>query len=184
MAPFTVSQKPDITNTDPTSALLPGSCALRLTNLHKYTPSAKKRLMQSIATDIKATLICIANQARVGNLTARQTAPVNEVIRIIRDTDVAERRRLENRVARHRRQARQWKVQRQKIHGIQGQLSQIVESVDKVIEAWKKRLDHAEEKLERAMWDLKGTRIERDMLKQKVKKGKGMRRRSVDDTSA
>ncbi|KAJ5308636.1 hypothetical protein PENANT_c053G02920 [Penicillium antarcticum] len=88
-------------------AKLPGCCAFRLENLENQTSQTKKELMNSIAQDICATFTCIAKHAEAGNLEDQHTDVIDNVIKMIRGTDVRTRHRLEMRERRLRRE-RNW----------------------------------------------------------------------------
>lgn len=85
----------------------PGSLALRLEGLEFMSPQAKSRLMDSIAADISAIFISIKQHVESGILQDIQTRVIDEVIKLIRDTDVNCRRGLMRRV-RHLHRDRKW----------------------------------------------------------------------------
>lgn len=78
-----------------------GSCTLRLQNLPSLPPHTKTALLASIAHDMRATFIYIAKQAEAGTLSPDNTAPLNEVLTIIKDTDMRRRESLERRLERY-----------------------------------------------------------------------------------
>lgn len=103
---------------------------MRLDNLEKRSSLSKTKLMCSIADDMCATFQCIAKHAEAGNLTARHTEPLDQVIRIIRDTEVSQRHRLE-RQARRLRLERRW---------MRREFRKVVKSAEQVSQAWEKRV--------------------------------------------
>ncbi|KAJ5272946.1 hypothetical protein N7478_008071 [Penicillium angulare] len=78
--------------------------AYRLTGLETWNPKAKSDTMSSIADDIRATFMCIAQHMEAGKLTHNQTQSIDTVIETIRGTEVANRRALERRTQRLRRE--------------------------------------------------------------------------------
>ncbi|OJJ49074.1 hypothetical protein ASPZODRAFT_13811 [Penicilliopsis zonata CBS 506.65] len=120
----------------------PGSITVRLSNVSSLSSPSKKRLIQSVAHDIGAAFITIAQLAQAGHLTPTQTAPINDVIKIIRDTDLAQRRSLERRVARYERREHRWRVQRR---WMQREFGRLVKRAEEVSERWRERVQRAEE---------------------------------------
>lgn len=66
----------------------------------------KTALLRSISDDLRALLMCIGQHVDAGNLDAKNTAPMDEVIRMIRDTEVGYRHSLERELRRSRKQKR------------------------------------------------------------------------------
>ncbi|KAJ5593861.1 uncharacterized protein N7459_000069 [Penicillium hispanicum] len=82
----------------------PGSCVMRLEGLEKLTPDGKTKLMESISTDIVATMLCVTKHMEAGSLRSKNVASINEVLSAIDEAGSKYRRRLERRVHRLRRQ--------------------------------------------------------------------------------
>lgn len=79
---------------------------MRLQNLEQLTPASKTKLLDSISNDICALLMCIGQHVEAGNLNQQNTEPLDEVIKMIRDTEVGYRRSLERGVRRLQREKR------------------------------------------------------------------------------
>lgn len=79
---------------------------MRLQNIEQLTPASKTQLLSSISNDICALLMCIGQHVEAGNLSQKNTEPLDEVIKMIRDTEVGYRRSLERGVRRLQRQKR------------------------------------------------------------------------------
>ncbi|BDD63752.1 hypothetical protein MPDQ_007182 [Monascus purpureus] len=89
--------------------LKPGSCTLRLALLPSLSPSQKTALVSSISTDIAATFIYIAKAAETGLLDSENTESLDTVIRMIKDTAISRRERLEEKVASYQRRLRRYR---------------------------------------------------------------------------
>lgn len=70
------------------------------------TVEDKTALLRSISDDLRALLMCIGQHVDAGNLDAKSTAPMDEVIRMIRDTEVGYRHSLERELRRSQKQKR------------------------------------------------------------------------------
>jgi hypothetical protein len=93
------------------SRLRPGFCALRLSDINNLLSDQKTELINSVANDIAAAFIYIHRQAKAGNLTTTNTEPLENVIGIIRGTDVKYRRHLERKAERYKIAARRQRKQ-------------------------------------------------------------------------
>lgn len=83
-----------------------GSCVMRLQGIERMPTEDKTALLRSISDDLRALLMCIGQHVEAGNLDAKSTAPMDEVIRMIRDTEVEYRQSLERELRRSRKQKR------------------------------------------------------------------------------
>lgn len=126
-------------------SLPPGSCTLRLTNIASLPSSQKTALISSIANDMKATFIYIAKQSEVGNLDSHNTAPLDNVVAIIRDTAVSERRLVEKRLEKAERRVRNLKREQK---WMQEEVGKIVKSVDVVSRKWKEKVERLRGRVE------------------------------------
>lgn len=79
---------------------------MRLNGIEHKSQKAKTELLHSISDDLRALLMCIGQHVEAGNLDAKSTAPLDEVIGMIRDTGIGYRRSLERRLRRSRKQKR------------------------------------------------------------------------------
>ena len=150
MAPHHPSQQPNT----------PGSCALRLESLEEQTSTAKSELMASIAADICATFISIAKYSEEGTLQARHTDVIDKVIQTIRDTDVKQRRLLDRQVQRLRKE-RKW---------IQKKYSRLAVQADSLGRAYQTKMRKLRISLHEAQGEVVRLRIERDMLRDCLRK--------------
>lgn len=121
----------------------PGSCALRLTQLSRLSSRTKKTLVHSIATDISDAFILIAHHAEAGHLTSKHTGPINDVIEIIKETEISQRRRLEESVRKYRRQVRKIRREKMMVEGerecMRREFGRMVKRTEETLEAWKER---------------------------------------------
>ncbi|KAL1877806.1 hypothetical protein Plec18167_004775 [Paecilomyces lecythidis] len=135
-----------------TDLFRPGSCAMRLTNIDTLPSRSKTSLINSIATDISATFIYIAKQAEAGNLSTIHTGPINDVIGIIKDTEVAHREALERKLARYkrveRRLRRERKWMRRELMGLTKKAREVVEDLKLKVHGVSEELGEAREELE------------------------------------
>ena len=68
--------------------------------------AAKAELLRSISNDLRALLMCIGQPVESGSLDSQTTAPLDEVITIIRDTEGGYRRSLERELRQSRKEER------------------------------------------------------------------------------
>ncbi|KAJ5884680.1 hypothetical protein N7495_009190 [Penicillium taxi] len=108
----------------------PGFSVIRLEGLERWTSDKKTEVLQSISDDIRATFMCITNHIRVGTLSPAHTKPLEEVIDIIRDSNMNHRRKLERRIKRLRKQ-NQW---------IQKEYRRVVQTADTVARTYNGRV--------------------------------------------
>lgn len=92
--------------------LKPGSTTLRLQTLASLSSPGKTSLLQSIADDITATFITVAQHAAAGHLSEQHTAPLHDVIALIKDTASAQRHALERKLQRYERRVRRGQRER------------------------------------------------------------------------
>ena len=92
--------------------LKPGSTTLRLQTLASLSSPGKTSLLQSIADDITASFITVAQHAAAGHLSEQHTAPLHDVIALIKDTASAQRHALEQKLKRYQRRMRQGQRER------------------------------------------------------------------------
>lgn len=109
--------------------LKPGSTTLRLQNLPTLSSSSKTSLLQSIADDITATFITVGQHAAAGHLTEHHTAPLHDVIALIKDTADAQRRALERKLERYERRVRRGQTERR---WMRRELARVVKRVEDV----------------------------------------------------
>lgn len=147
--------------------LRPGSCAMRLTNIDTLSSALKTDLLHSIATDISATFIYIAKQAEAGNLSTVHTAPINSIIRVIRDTEVAQRRALERKVRRYERQARRLREKRKMV---KSELGQVVRKAEEVLGGCRGRVEGLKGELSGVRRELELVREKYELLRARVEK--------------
>lgn len=83
-----------------------GSCVMRLQGIENKNPAAKVELLRSISNDLRALLMCIGQHVESGTLDSQTTAPLDEVITMIRDTEMGYRRTLEQALRRSRNEKR------------------------------------------------------------------------------
>lgn len=79
---------------------------MRLNGIEYMSQKEKAKLLRSISDDLRALLMCIGQHVDAGNLDAKTTAPLDEVIRMIRDTEIGYRRSLERGLRRAGKQKR------------------------------------------------------------------------------
>lgn len=126
-----------MTTEDPASIPpYPGSCALRITNLHYLSSRAKRTLLRSIASDITATFILIAQHAEKGVLGRKHTEPINSVIEKIKETECSQRVLLEDSVRKYKRRVR--RMRREKVW-MRGKLGRVVKGIHEMIGMWRER---------------------------------------------
>ncbi|KAL2009662.1 hypothetical protein VTN00DRAFT_5469 [Thermoascus crustaceus] len=156
----------------------PGSCAMRLTDIDTLSSALKTDLLRSIATDISATFIYIAKQAEAGNLSTIHTAPINSIIRIIKDTEVAQRRALERKVRRYERQARRLREKRKMV---KSGLGQVVKKAEEVLGGYRGRVEGLKGELRGVRRELELVREKYELLKERVERGKRGEEDKQDD---
>ncbi|KAL1981998.1 hypothetical protein VTN96DRAFT_1964 [Rasamsonia emersonii] len=125
----------------------PGSCALRLSNIERLSPDQKTELVRSVANDITAVFIYIARQAEAGNLTTANTEPINDVISVIRDTEVKHRQKLEDKLARYERAAQRRRRERR---WLRVELGRVIRRTKVAAASWKTKTDELTARLAEA----------------------------------
>ena len=145
----------------------PGSCTMRLRNIQTLSSPAKTTLLQSIANDISATFIYLAKHAEANTLSPQHTAPINDVIAIIKDTAVSQRRMLERRMARYERRTRRLRAERK---WAQREFGRVVRRAEMVHSRWKGTVGRLREGLERVSRELVVVREEYALLLQASRK--------------
>lgn len=143
------------------SAPNPGSCVMRLNGIEYMSQQGKTELLQSISDDLRALLMCVGRHVDAGNLDARSTAPLDEVISTIRDTEIGYRRSLEKRLRRTRKQKRRL---RREYRGI-------VRSTDALARAYKAKVQALKDEVRRLRGDI--IRLEGEVEMWRMAKGKG-----------
>lgn len=83
-----------------------GSCVMRLQGIENMSHAAKAELLRSISNDLRALLMCIGQHVESASLDSQTTAPLDEVITIIRDTEAGYRRSLERELRQSRKEER------------------------------------------------------------------------------
>jgi hypothetical protein len=116
----------------------PGSSALRLSNIEQLSSEKKTELIRSVADDITAVFVYIARQSEAGNLTTTNTEPINDVISIIKDTEVKHRQKLEEKVAQYRRATQRLRKERQ---CLRVQLGRITKRTQVAVGGWEAKMD-------------------------------------------
>lgn len=125
----------------------PGSCALRLSNIEQLSPDQKTELVRSVANDITAVFIYIARQAEAGNLTTANTEPINDVISVIRDTEVKHRQKLEDKLARYERAAQRRRRERR---WLRVELGRVIRRTKVAAGSWRTKTDELTARLAEA----------------------------------
>ncbi|KAJ5606587.1 hypothetical protein N7510_009368 [Penicillium lagena] len=145
----------------------PGGCpiagfsTLRLEGLEKRSSPEKAELVHSIADDMSGTLMCIAQHAEEGTLSSRHIEPIDGVIRIIRDTEVSQRRRLERRV-RRLRGMRRW---------LRREFRKMVKRADLVSRAWKNKAATLKGNIQALQIEVAVMRRQGEMLRACIEQG-------------
>lgn len=126
-----------MTQEDPTSIpSQPGSCALRITHLRHLSSRTKKTLLRSIASDITAAFILIAQHAETGVLGRKHTAPINSVIETIKDTETSQRELLADSVRKYKRRVR--RMRREKAW-MRSKLGTVVQGIHEMVGVWREK---------------------------------------------
>lgn len=149
-------------------SLHPGSCTLRLQSLPSLPPHTKTALLASIAHDIRATFIYIAKQAEAGALAPDNTAPLNDVLTIIKDTDMRRRGRLERRLERYERRIERLRGERA---WMRREFKGVVGRVDGVQRRWRVRVGELRRVLEGVRGEYAVLRGEYALLQARLKQG-------------
>ncbi|KAI9932636.1 hypothetical protein MW887_008884 [Aspergillus wentii] len=139
---------------------------MRLRNIETLSSSSKTALLKSIANDISAVFIYISKQSEAGNLSTKHTAPIDNVIRLIKGTEVSQRRMLERRVLRYERQASRLRAERR---WIRGEFMKVVKRAEAVSERWREKVGKLSGDLDGTRRDLSLARREYELLKEKAK---------------
>lgn len=116
--------------------------------------------MRSIAADICATFISIGRHSEEGNLLAEHTDVIDAVILTIRDTDVRQRRSLENRVHRLHKE-RNW---------LRKKHAKVTAEADVLARAYKAKMRALKSSLQKAREELEQLRSERVILQNALEK--------------
>ncbi|KAJ5814565.1 hypothetical protein N7474_006342 [Penicillium riverlandense] len=132
-----------------------GFSTLRLEGLEKRSSLEKAQLVYSIADDMSATLMCIAQHTEEGTLSARHIEPIDRVIRIVRDTEVSQRRRLERRVRRLRGR-RRW---------LRREFRKMIKRAELVSVAWKNKATTLKGNLQALQSEVASMRRQCEMLR-------------------
>ncbi|KAJ5758288.1 uncharacterized protein N7511_006982 [Penicillium nucicola] len=140
-------------------AKLPGSCALRLENLEAQSSQGKKEPMQSIAQDICTTFTCIAKYAEAGKLEAQHTNVIDDVIKMIRDTDIKTRHRLEKQERRLRRE-RDW---------LRMKHIKVIREINEMSGVYQKKMRDLRDKVRDLNREVQQLRAERGLLMAKMR---------------
>jgi hypothetical protein len=140
----------------------PGSCTRRLDNLERKSSEAKGKVLQSIAQDICDTFMIIARYTEAGVLQDKHTRTIDNVIMIIRDTDVKQRRFLE-------KTNRQLRKERYRAHQRLERLTSIGDALG--CDA-KRKVERLKNELREARGEIAQLQAERDLLREwAMKKG-------------
>ena len=134
----------------------PGSCVMRLKGLEQLSSDAKTALLESIANDIVATILCVVKHREAGNLSFENAQAVNELIRFLNNKTSGRVRDLEKRVDRLRHQRRWIASEYKKLHGSVYEMGQIYHKNAKI---WKGQVREArvhEERLQIELDTLRG----------------------------
>lgn len=134
--------------------LPPGFCVTRLEGLADRSPTEKTELLTSIADDIQATLWCISRHLEVGNLTSKNTKPIEDMIRVVHGPETKKRRRL-------KRKMRQ--LQRSNDLVLQEQ-RELLDATDGVLSMYKNKVETYRQDMRRLREGLKTVEAERDLL--------------------
>ena len=153
----------------------PGFCTMRLRNIQTLSSPAKTALLQSIANDISATFIYLAKQAEANTLNPEHTAPINDVIAIIKDTTASQRRTLERRMARYERRTKRLRAERK---WAQWEFRRVVQKAEMVHGRWKGTVGRLREGMERMRRELVLAREECALLQQAGRKSEQIKDRA------
>lgn len=153
----------------------PGFCTMRLRNIQTLSSPAKTALLQSIANDISATFIYLAKQAEANTLNPEHTAPIDDVIAIIKDTTASQRRTLERRMARYERRTKRLRAERK---WAQREFGRVVQKAEMVHGRWKETVDRLREGMERMRRELVLAREECALLQQAGRKSEQIKDRA------
>ena len=127
---------------------------LSLTGLEKMSDDEKTARITAVADDITASIIYIAKQAEAGNLTARNTSPIYDLIDNMSLTEKRHKRRLERELERQDNQM----VQMRKRH--RENLYEVMTCANIAISRLKARADRLDSELAR----VRGKRLAEEML--------------------
>ncbi|KAL4878759.1 hypothetical protein BJY04DRAFT_107281 [Aspergillus karnatakaensis] len=83
-----------------------------LADLSNLTSSQKTALINTIAKEMAMTMLTISKELQHGNLQAENTQPIYSFIRTIQNHEVAARHKLERKLERYERQARESRAER------------------------------------------------------------------------
>ncbi|KAF7114546.1 hypothetical protein CNMCM5793_009191 [Aspergillus hiratsukae] len=114
-----------------------GSYIPHLQTLPTLSNTSKHTLLNTIATDITATFICISKHLETGTLRNEHTAPIDRIIDIIQGTEVSHRRMLERKVKRYARLARRLKRERE---WMRREFGEVVKRAEAVNGRWRERV--------------------------------------------
>ncbi|KAJ5087045.1 hypothetical protein NUU61_008352 [Penicillium alfredii] len=148
---FNSTQQPNM-SIEPTTAR---TCLDKLQGMETKSSESKRQLMQSIADDICATFMKISEYAGAGTLRASHTEPIDNVVRVIRDTDVSFRRSLEQRVRRLRKEKR-W---------LRREYRKVVRSTETLSRTYKERILVMRHRLHFSQKNLVDLRAEHELLR-------------------
>ncbi|CAL5874292.1 uncharacterized protein PFLUO_LOCUS8582 [Penicillium psychrofluorescens] len=145
----------------PSGYPIAGFSTLRLEGLEQRSSPEKSELLHSIADDMSATLMCIAQHTEEGTLSTRHIEPIDRVIRIIRDTEVSQRRRLERRV-RRLRGMRRW---------LRHEFRKMVKRAELVSRAWKNKTATLKGNLQALQGEVTVMKRQCEMLQARMEQG-------------
>jgi hypothetical protein len=169
--PFIQPAPPPIRQTSTEQPTWAGSCTLRLENLEAQTSKTKRELMHSIAQDICATFTCIAKHAEAGNLEDQHTDVIDNVIKIIRDTDVKSRHRLDKRWRRLRKERDWLRIKHRKMG----------REIDEFSLLYRKKVGDLTVALRERNHEVEQLRAERELLLAKIHEDSVLARGAVDN---
>lgn len=147
---------------DPSRVPSPGSCVMRLNGIEYMSQKGKTKLLRSISDDLRALLMCIGQHVDAGNLDAKTTAPLDEVIRMIRDTEIGYRRSLERGLRRSRKQKR-W---------LRREYRGVVRSTEALARAYKTKVQVLKDEARGLRVQIEGLEDELEMLRLGKRMGK------------
>lgn len=127
--------------------------------------------MHSIAQDICATFTCIAKHAEAGNLEDQHTDVIDNVIKIIRDTDVKSRHRLEKRWRRLRKERDWLRIKHRKMG----------REIDEFSLLYRKKVRDLTVALRERNHEVEQLRAERELLLAKIHEDSALARGAVDN---
>lgn len=138
--------------------LPPGLCVMRLQGLEHRSTTEKTEVLTSIADDMQATLWCISRHLQSGNLTGKNTRPIDNMLRILHGPEHKKRRRLKRKIRRLQEQS-DWVRQEQR---------KLLDATDQVVNMYKAKTETHRQRMRRLREEFESLKAERDFLRYRV----------------